>query len=233
MQLRESTLATEGICPLSKWLSLQVLLDPSEMEQLLAALQNISIFQIDKLVPKESGLISVDEFNLAYSEYANALKEGRIPDEKAFRNVSQSVITLNSDPLYSIPVDDARRIIKIIGPVILMQPHRLDYSGFDGKFRSMTMSADSITWGVQFSYPQLYQNPKTYEIEKVMQQPKFVNTEAFHIIQKWIRYNTQPTTFLVEGKKITSPVRLGKVAFSWVNAHPGLIKRGIQVVLRN
>ncbi len=62
----------------------------------------------------------------------------------------------------------------------------------------MVLSRKSVTWGLQFSYPQLYQDPRTRQIFKVTDTPEFPNTALFSKLQKWIRSETLPTPFQVE-----------------------------------
>lgn len=228
-QLRKSTLGVEGAHPLSKWLALQLLVDTSEMQELLQEIEGVRFFQMDRLIGLDEGEMKREQVLHAYRDYVEDLKGGKLPDEKAFREFFQAAWTVNLESLYSMQVDAKRQIIKLCAPVILVQPHKMEYSHFDGKFRSMIMGKESISWGVQISYPQLYQNPKTYEVKKTS---TFANFDIFRKIQRWIRYKTQPTTFLVESKKITTPIRLGKKALSWINFHPGLVARRIQVVSR-
>ena len=49
---------------------------------------------------------------------------------------------------------------------------------------------------------------------------EFPNTELFFQLQRWVRKHTKVTTFLVGGRELRVPVRLGSACVSWINEHP-------------
>jgi hypothetical protein len=66
-------------------------------------------------------------------------------------------------------------------------------------------------------------------VEAVKETPSFPNTVLFHQIQRWMRGATIPTPFLVDGKGVNVPLRLGKRCLSWINTHAQLKAKGIRV----
>jgi hypothetical protein len=92
----------------------------------------------------------------------------------------------------------------------------MGFSDVDHEFRPMILSQNSIFWGLQFSFPQVYQDPKTGALKEAEVSP------LFQAIRKWIRNTTVPTPMMVEGKRVNIPIRLGKRCFSWINRHPQL-----------
>jgi len=228
-QIPVSTLKEKSPLQASKWISSQMLVEAAEMEGLFAELQDFYIYSVGTITANGEEIISKDEFLKHYREYVDTLKKGALPDEAKFRKIFSSVLTVTPEVLFAVPIEPGKQLVRIEKPVIQVQAHRMDYSKADGKFRSMTFGADSITWGLQFSYPQLYQDGKTKEIMQV--DAAFLNTPLFRKLQLWARNSTIPTSFLAEGKKITIPVRLGKQCISWINNHPQLHKKGLQVVI--
>jgi hypothetical protein len=111
-----------------------------------------------------------------------------------------------------------------------MQHHKLHFSQDDHQFRSMVLGLEAFPFGIQLSYPQLYQEPKTHELKKVLLDPSFENTPLYKKIKQWIKTNTRPISFLVEDKKVTIPCRIGKEALLFVNNHPWLIKKNLKVI---
>lgn len=227
--LRQSTLAKEGQLLVSKWLASQVLLDDDEMISLMQHLGSCQIYQIDRVVGEQEGVLMQQSFLEAYRAYVAAFKAGELPSEKLVKDYLQGAMTVSDDVLYEIPLDGGKRIIKLVKPAVMLQPHRMHYSSLDGKFRSMVMAKDSFLWGVQFSYPQIYQNPKTFALEKIAFSDAFPNSFLFDRLRKWVRYNTLPTPFIVNNRKMTSSVRLGKKCFGWINKHLQLQSLGITV----
>lgn len=212
----------------SKWQVSHVLIDVHEMEDLLDALENFWIVQISGLVPVGQEIIRREEFISAYSSYIAALKRGELPNDHRLRSYFSSVFTVDLNAVYAVKVNPQYSIVKIRTPVVQLQSHRFDYSVADGKFRSMVLGQDSIHWGLQFSYPHLYQD-EDFQVFTVREDAHFPNTSLFKKLQRWIRSHTIATPFEVGGKRINVPVRLGKQCVSWINGHPQFSGKHLRV----
>ncbi|MBA3237214.1 MAG: hypothetical protein H0T62_02545 [Parachlamydiaceae bacterium] len=214
----------------SKWLEQQLLIDAPEMESLFSALGDFTIFKVGYVCKSDEGEVSKSDFLDQYNEYIECLKKGKIPEEQQFRSLFSSIFTVENDHLFQILVAGDRRIIRVEKPVLQLQVHHISYSTVDGKFRAMVFGKDSILWGIQFSYPQLYLEAGTKEVFSVVDSNKFPNTAFYRKLQLWVRQNTIPTPFHVMGNKINVPMRIGKLCLPWINNHPQLISNGIKVV---
>lgn len=210
----------------SKWLQCQVLIDGDEMENLFSSLEPFFIFKIGALVTPGEGVISQKDFLDIYRRYVETLEEGCQPE---FHSYFSAIFTASIDCIYAMALDNGQHLIRLAKPVIQLQPHRIGWSEADRKFRPMVMGVDSISWGIQFSYPQLFHDNTTKQVVKIDTSEKFPNTALFHKLQRWVRYNTIPTPFVVKKEKINVPMRLGKHCLAWINKHPQLIKKGIVV----
>ncbi len=208
----------------AKPIKLPVLLNLEEMSALFAALDKSMLYDVQNVVATTEGSISHALFLERYKNYLQAVWEEKEP---LYRTLSPAISTTEK-AFKRTAVDENRIMIKPVLPIIQIQPHNIGFSHVDQTFRSMVFGPQSIAWGVQFSYPTLYQNPKTFAIEKIDDQ--FPNTALFHTLRRWIREHTRPTPFLVEGKKVNVPVRLGKSAFEWAQTHPQLKKENLHVV---
>ncbi len=206
----------------SKWLKVQALVDASEMQDLFHTLGDFKIYVTGTITPRGEGSIGHAKFLEAYKSYVEDLKNRRIPDEGVYRHLFSSVFTISPEFVNVMPIGEERQLIKVLRPVIQLQAHHLDYSIHDGKFRPMVFGIDSVTWGLQFSYPQLFKDSISNEVLTVTENENFPNTRLFHDLQRWIRRQTIPTPFIVENKKINVPMRLGKQCLSWINEHPQL-----------
>ena len=208
----------------SKWLQIQALLDSKEMMQLLDELGPIRIFRTGEVIDKGKAEISKQEFVRIYEEHLAPLQLGEYP-----ASLQLSVAITTTDQMVKIiPISEQQEMVRATHPVIQLQMHRMGYSPLDGKFRPMVLGKDSISWGVQFSYPQLFQDGG--DAVKVDESENFPNTTLFRNLQRWIRKNSVPTPFEVDGKKVNVPIRLGKKCFPWINKHPQLIEQQIRVV---
>lgn len=213
----------------SKWLSAAMLIDADEMKSLFNALGNFLIFTVGSIVRRGEGLIAHEDFLACYNRYIETLKSGKIPEDSSYRPIFSSVFTTSQDLLYALHVGTDAQLLRVSKPVVQLQAHSLDYSKADGKFRPMVLGKDSVLWGVQFSYPQLFEDPKTHAAHKVNDSMEFPNTSLFRALQKWTRQFTVPTPFLVDEKLVNVPMRLGKNCFSWINDHPQLKTKGLKV----
>lgn len=214
----------------SKWLQTQLLIDVPEMQQLLDSLGDFNIFMTGTVCNLTEGHVPKSKFLEVYSRYISELKAGRLPQESEFRPYFSTVFTKAADHLFRIVVAGQKQIIRPLKPVVQLQLHRLDYSPVDGKFRPMVFSKDSVFWGLQFSYPQLYQDTSTKEVFQVGDTPEYPNTGLFRSIQKWIRHHTIPTPFVVGETQINVPMRLGKQCLNWINNHPQFPQKGFKVL---
>ena len=227
-----SSISQEGALQASKWIKHPVLVDTAEMQDLLKMLSPSDLFIVSQPVTKEDAWVSPDKFIKFYSEYIDALKSGSIPNEETLRHYFSSILTRDYDQvLYAMPVGKQEKfLIKALKPIIQLQLHHFYFSPLDTTFHSMVLSEESVTWGIQFSYPQLCLDLKTKEIKKVKDTEEFPNTELFSKLTKWVRASTMPTPFIWQGRRINPPIRLGKSCFSWINQHPGLRGKGLEVL---
>ncbi len=214
----------------SKWLQQQMLIDSIEMESLLQEMGEFYIVKVGAIVSLEKAMISTSLFLSDFRRYIEALKNGELPDIMSFRRLFSVVITSSLDALFACTVGPDQYVIKVTKPIIQVQAHAMHHSTDDNKFRPMVFGPDCITWGLQFAYPQIYQDPTTMQIEKVSDENRCPNTLLFRTIQKWQRKNTIPTPFFVNDKKVNVPMRIGTNCLSWINQHPQLINQNIQVV---
>ncbi|MGK5594289.1 MAG: hypothetical protein ACSNEK_02900 [Parachlamydiaceae bacterium] len=213
----------------SKWLHLAILCDVAELKSLFEALGEKRIVATAGVRNVGEEVINEAKFLENYARYIDALKNGvEIPPSQLFLWFT-TAISVDLDHFFKIPVTETRGIIRVQKPVIQIQPHWFSYSLTDKKIRSGTFSLDNISWGLQFSYPQLYENPSSKQIHKVLLDPSFTNTPLFKILQKWVRENSRATPFKIGDDTINAPIRIGMQCFPWISQHKGLANKGIHV----
>lgn len=227
--LRLRTVQEQQPLQASKWLQLQLLIDAQEMQDLLHTLGDFFIYLTGAVIPMGAGELSHATFGDIYRRYVDDLSHGRTPDDTTYRQPFSAVFTRTVDALYALDTGDGKVIIRPTRPVIQLQLHQLGFSQVDHKFRSMVYGKDSLSWGIQFSYPQIFEDPVTRQIHPVNRSEAFPNSFLFHDLQRWVRKHTLPTPFLVNGKRVNVPVRLGKTCFAWIHQHPQLSKHGLAV----
>lgn len=225
--IRVSTPQDEGVLQVSKSLKYQVLLDDEEMKALLAALPPFFIGVVSEVIALENGIVSLSDFLDGYQQYITPLKRGELPVEAPLRRYFSSAFSANLDAFYAMDLGKGRFLLKTIQPVIQLQVHHFFHSPVDQKFHPMVLGKESVTWGIQFSYPQIAQDPKTCAIQKV--DPASPNSLLFQTLGRWMREHTRPTPFMVGETRSNEPIRIGKECFNWIGRHPQLMQKGIHI----
>lgn len=227
---RISSPSQEGLLQVSKWIKVQILLDQEEIVDLLKKLEPFYLIAVSKPVKEQSALLSQNDFLQAHLKYIQSLKEGKVVQDSYFRECFSCAMTRSKEVFYAMPVSEERLLIKPILPIIQMQMHQFLFSSIERVFYPMVLGQKTVSWGIQFSYPQFYQDPKTKEITRVIQKNSFPNTELFALLMKWVRQFTIPTPFLIEEERINATIRIGKKCMSWIHLHPQLQELGIKVL---
>lgn len=213
----------------SKWLHHALLCETFELQSLFAALGNKNIISLAGVNKENTEIISEEQFIKNYALYLDLLKNKKNFPPSQLHQWFTSGISVSLDHFRKIVVGDNENIIRISKPVLQIKPHWFDYSETDQRIRSDTFSLDNISWGLQFSYPQIFEDPHTKEIHKVLTEENFPNTRLFKILQKWMRENSQATPFVIGSYRVNAPIRISKGCLSWVNHHKGLMDKGIYV----
>ncbi len=212
----------------SKWIHLDLLVSTEKMKSLFDSFgEPLHLFSALGVAKKGDHELSVSLFLEVWQRYIDTLKEGSIPNDADFRFYFTAAITKTLTAIRAIDVGNDKEIIIPYEPVIQMQIHRFNYSAQDGKFHSMSFGKESISWGIRLSYPQLYQFPDTRQIEDALDAARFVNAELFAKLRGWVRANTQPTPFVVNGNKVYDPMRIDKECLGWIANHAQLKACGL------
>lgn len=211
----------------SKWLKHQVLLDLPEMEELCRHLTPFHFFNVSEIKLLEELELPVEAFLKSYQDYIEILKAGRVPLDRQIQRHLSCALTTDANTLYAHAIGAEKFMAKPLKPVVQMQQHRFFPSKTAGTVNPMVMSHESIHWGVQLAYPQIFFDGAAYS--KVSDQTLFPNTALFTKLVKWLRSATVPTTFVWDDKKISTPIRLGKQCFSWIDNHAQLKQQGIAI----
>lgn len=227
---RVSSPSQEGLLQVSKWIKVQILLDQEEIVELFKKLDPFYFVTVSKPVKEQNALLAQKDFLQAYLEYIQSLKKGKVVQDSYLRECFSCAMTRSKEVFYAMPVSEERLLIKPVLPVIQMQMHQFLFSSMDKVFYPMVLGQKTVSWGIQFSYPQFYQDPKTKEIVRVIKKDLFPNTELFALLMKWVRQFTIPTPFLVGEERINATIRIGKKCMSWIHLHPQLQELGIKVL---
>lgn len=200
------------------------------MKNLLHDLGEFWIIQTSGVIPIGEEILSKNAFLEVYSLYVDALKQGKNPENSKFRSYFSAIWTTFIEAVYTVKINEKQCLVKLKEPAVQLQHHRFDYSFADHTFRSMGLGSQCIPWGIQFSFPHLYQDEQL-QVWTVKEGERFPNAALFKKIQQWSRKETIATPIEVEGKKINVPIRIGKSCLSWIHHHPYLKSKGLHVIV--
>lgn len=217
MSLKKGSPKEKGIFKASKWLHYPILCDSFELDKLFATWKDFAIYSIGKVSAGDVQEVSRKNFLACFAKSIESLKKHTVWVKELLLPV---VITEDIECLYQYSPKENYHILKVERPVIQCQLHKFRFSHFDNSIRSMVFSDDSVFWGIQFSFPTLFQDPATNQIVKVDE--TFANARFIPLLRKWIREHTSPVQFIYAGMTLNTGIRLGKDCFSWINNHPEL-----------
>ena len=226
MNYRISHPKEEGTFQASKWFSYRVLLDEVEMQDLFAFLPAFDLYNVSEIVSPEEAIFSKEDFLSEYARSIQALKNGEVytPPKALF----SSALSATPDAFYAMDVKKGV-ILKILTPVIQLSLHHFTYAPENQSFHFMVHGRESIQWGLQFSYPQLYSNSIQGDVIEVMKERTYPNTELFRSLMKWMRNSSRPVPFLIDGQKKHVEARMGIQCFDWIEKHPQLKEKGLVI----
>lgn len=197
----------------SKWQKIQVLLDPIELERLLQYLSPLFLLNTSGVILREKISIELDEFVRIYRKYI-AMLQGKIPRE----GVSLSyALSQQLENFCIVELSSHKYICRMIQPDVQMQAYSLllDESG---KPLSQVFSTGAISFGLQLSYPAIFQDTLTGEVFSTTKNT-FPGWKLFSAIRKWIRSHTFPLPIYFQEKNSRLPIRLGRLAATWITSH--------------
>jgi hypothetical protein len=220
---RISTPQEEGAFQAAKWLKLQALLDGDELRELVEALAPFWIVPLTPSLSKEPAMAK-EEYLEKYGALISLLQIGKEPLD--FSEVAPTVWVRSPSSFWLQEIAGRRFLVRPSEPWVQVQVHQMTYSAEEKTFYPMALSEDAIFWGLQFSFPGIYQEPRTLEFKEAK---GGLNWELFQILRRWIRDKTMATPMQIQGEKIHLPIRIGKRCFGWIDRHPGLSSRDLKV----
>ena len=158
---RISTPALEGQFQAAKWIKIQALVDETELALLFQ--EPFLIYPLSGTFPRSAFPMKKETYLEIYKSWIDALKSNTVPKEN--RDINAVAWMRSSDSLWLQQIPGDRYMAKPCEPFVQVQIHQMGYSDVDQEFRPMILSQNSIFWGLQFSFPQVYQDPKTMDLK--------------------------------------------------------------------
>lgn len=190
----------------SKFLTLPMLLLPSELEDLWAHLGKVEIFDISRITSSQDSL-AFGQLREWMEEYDQSLL-----GKQKIRSLGALALTRDRNALSMQQISEERWIIKPCLPVVTMREHTFIY-GEDKRFHSHIHGEKAIRWGIELSFPQLFVDGESRQVHHTLKEPQFVNAEVFRRAMQWMRRQTRPVPFEINGVKKWATFRIGLQAW--------------------
>ncbi len=220
----------------SKWIHQVFLLGDQEIKNLLKHLEYPWLVRSSGLYSENEILLPQAKFESQWTHYLADLARGPIQDT-VYKPYFSLFVTEDPKTVGLVEVSQDKFSATQIAPNIIFQIHRFHYSPIDKKFRRLTFGTETVSWGLQASFPMLLQDPKTRAIQKVMMHKELANVLLWQKFQHHLKNCSRPVTFEVDGVRQTLPFRIGyscvnsdSDSLSWIDKHFELKHKKIQVV---
>lgn len=224
-----STVSEEGVYRASKYQRVQMLLEQEELEGLFNELNNFYILEYSKVLEQDNHIVSKEEFLLRYKTYLTALKTNPKNITRDLLSSLSVTFSKNLDVYYQVKINDQKTLIKLKAPAILVQPFTFHLDLENESVFTSVHTEERIFWGLEFSFPGVYQDGKTIDVIEIFKDLKSPNTTLFKTLQKYARRNTTPTSLLFKDSSKNFSFRLGKKCYRWINEYSKLHEHNLIV----
>lgn len=178
--LKISTPQVEGIPSFAKWIHLPLLLSLREMEEFVSFAADW--YPLGRIASKDEVFSAKDNFLLAYQKRIQSIQEGTMPNDHW-----TYAVTVEEEALYAMSVREGQYNVRPKKPFIQIKTHQFAFSE-KGDLLQNAIGKETKPWGVQISFPFVYQDPKTVTVHK----SEGENVLLFRSLQKWVRHHTKP-----------------------------------------
>lgn len=205
----------------SKWLRHVLLLSLEDMEACLDFLGSFCCIRAG-MTTQASIVVSKEEFLHYYTLYLEEMQHITHLASPALRRFFSLFWTVDPADVAPLLLSQDKILMKPIKPVVQVQLCHCLWNKQSHRIDPMALHADSFSFGLQISYPQIYEDPQTHQFSKVLLSQEFSATPLFLAFVQWMRAHTQPVVVSIAEKKIASTVRMGKKSVSLLALHQGL-----------
>lgn len=226
--IQTSTIEKEGILKASKYQRVQMLLLKEELCELLTLLGPHVIIEHSKLLKESELLVSKESFLQRYEQYLEGMISGKMPRELL---ASLSLcISKSFENFYKIEVPGDRYLVKLKTPAITLQPFSFHFDQETKTIFTGVHSGERIYFGLEFSFPQFYETPKTRETVEILKNKENPETIIFKTIQSFARRQTNVTKIKVNKEIKNYSFRIGKSAHFILQKHQAMHTNALEPI---
>jgi hypothetical protein len=195
----------------SKWVSHFALLSTLDLETFLNT-YTPHLAHTGRILKNSDPLLDAPTYLKTYNSYLTSFE--KLPELNC-------ALTADKEALEMRDLSEERFLITPIAPIIVVKTCSFSYSKENKKFLTEVFGNGGTSFGLHFAFPQLYRDPKDRLIKKPHHDPHNKNAKLFRNLRHFVREKTAPATFLMEGEKCISPLRISR-NFSQENLPKGI-----------
>lgn len=212
----------------SKWISIDFLIDESEMASLFETLGSFELISPFSQHVENPHHLQKETFLKAFKEFSESLKKGVSPEYEDLKRFLFLMIMPSIEGIFLKPITDTKYALVFQNPYLEIKPITLTESLVDHTVRVAPLSKGQPWWGLRCSFPQIVQDSRTLKAAAISQNEHPLG-QLFKKFRVWIREHTRSTPIVTDSKKVNHPIRLGKQCMSWIQKHPLLQASNIKV----
>ena len=227
-QIPSSTLNKEGAFKTSKHQRVQVFLSKDEFLDLLESLGEFYIVEHSKVLSCNAKTLSNEELISRYQKYLDAIYK-----EEVSRDVLMSLslaISGDCSSFYKIELPDQRCMVKQKMPALLLQPFSFHFDRENQEVFTGVHTEERIYFGVEISYPTIFQEPHSLETRFLLKEKDNQNTKIYKELTRRIRKMTVPTQLQINEKKKAFSFKIGVKQLLFAAKHPKLKKENLKLM---
>lgn len=229
MHLQSSHPKIEGDYRVSKWMNFQLLLNESELLELFKEIEVQHLLCLSHVGIYEDLYLSKQNYLNLYAKYLELLQKDTILESREIIKKLNVAIAYDFQDFYKIPLPDDKILIKMKSPSIQIKPFHFVYNHELEKFLPNVCSSSTIYFGLEISFPQIFQDPKTFVIKHIFKDQKLKSAQQFKKIRSFVRDHTQPARFQIKDNVKVATFRIGKKCINFAKSCPALKKEGLLI----
>lgn len=207
-----------------------MLLDPSTLEQIFSHLSPVYFVNLSVTNSEQELLFSKERVLAFYSDYIEQIKAGKEVDHLAVKKKLSLHMTKEPSSCYKMGLDGRDvYFVKEREPGIRVMLHQFAWDLENKETHSNVHGKGGISWGLEFSYPQIFGSSLGGDVIYLAKEKQRANTLLFTELKRLVRRFSKPVAFLLDGQRVQTTLRIDDGAKAWVGAHQGMKDHGIEV----
>jgi hypothetical protein len=188
----------------------------------------LHLFRVASVVAKGKEEMEISEFLSIMTKFITEIESRSDIDIDPYRIPFSCALSPTISDFSVMHLPGERVLVKPREPVIQLRPLSLSMSP-EGALQTKSWGKDNIFWGIQLSYPQIFQDPQTKEIVQAL--ADHPNGKLFKEILKWFRLHTKPVSLAKRGKSLAFSLKVGAKSVYLLAKHEQIKKSIIEFVV--